>query len=246
MKLFIGTKLLKAKPMTRGEYNVLRGWTLPANENPSDEGYLVEYLDGGKANHPCYDGYISWSPKDVFEAAYRVVSGLSLGLAIEAAKKGERIARAGWNGKGQFVYLVPAASYPVQTGAAKAHFGAGAMVPYNAYLALKTVDNTVSTWAPSVSDCLADDWLIVRNTDAAPVVGEDGPLLAEPMKLQPHQQRVVDELAQNEQRRTKLADFIKTNPVFDKLPDAERLRLTRQHRIMAELSDVIGERIAAF
>lgn len=78
--------------------------------------------------------------------------------ALHCLKDGERMARAGWNGKGMFVYLVPAASYPVQTGAAKAHFGEGSMVPYNAYFAIKNVDDTVSTWVPSVNDCLADDW----------------------------------------------------------------------------------------
>jgi len=89
-------------------------------------------------------------------------AGQTFGTALCALKAGKRVARAGWNGKGMFVYLVPAASYPVQTGAAKAHFGEGAMVPYNAYLALKGVDDTVSTWAPSGSDALAEDWLIVE------------------------------------------------------------------------------------
>lgn len=83
------------------------------------------------------------------------------GQALEALKAGHRVARAGWNGKGMFAYLVPAASYPVQTGAAKAHFGDGSMVPYRAYLALKTVDEDVATWAPSCSDVLAEDWLIL-------------------------------------------------------------------------------------
>lgn len=87
---------------------------------------------------------------------------LTFGEATEALKAGKRIARMGWNGKGMFVYNVPAASYPVQTGAAKAHFGEGSMVPYNAYLALKGVDGTVSTWVPSVTDCLASDWQIVE------------------------------------------------------------------------------------
>ncbi|MBN3848160.1 DUF2829 domain-containing protein [Paraburkholderia sp. Ac-20342] len=162
MKLHIGTKLVNLQPMTRQEYNDFRGWVLPLNEIGSDEGYLVEYLDGGKPNTTEYAGYVSWSPKAQADAAYRAADGLPFGLAVEAAKKGQRIARLGWNGKGQFVYYVPANSYPVQTGAAKAHFGDGSMVPYNAYLALKGVDDTVSTWAPSISDCLADDWQIIE------------------------------------------------------------------------------------
>ena len=35
------------------------------------------------------------------------------------------------------------------------------MVPYNAYMAIKNVNETVSTWVPSVNDCLAEDWEIL-------------------------------------------------------------------------------------
>lgn len=70
MQHYIGTKQIKAQPMTRAAYNEYRGWELPADEEGSDEGYLVEYLDGGQANHPNHEGYISWSPKAVFERAY--------------------------------------------------------------------------------------------------------------------------------------------------------------------------------
>lgn len=86
---------------------------------------------------------------------------MGIGGAILAMKNGEKVARLGWAGKGLFVYYVPPASYPVQSAAAKAHFGEGALVPYNAYLALKGADGAVSTWAPSCSDALAEDWHIV-------------------------------------------------------------------------------------
>ena len=76
MKKYIGTKLIEAKPMTRGEYNKYRGWTIPPDENPDDSGYLVKYSDS----------YESWSPKDVFDSAYLQVddnkdlpSGVSIG-----------------------------------------------------------------------------------------------------------------------------------------------------------------------
>lgn len=73
MTLFIGTKTVEATPMGRGAYNRYRGWNIPINENPDDEGYLVEYTDGGKANDARHMGYISWSPKDVFERSYKPV-----------------------------------------------------------------------------------------------------------------------------------------------------------------------------
>ena len=62
-----------ARPMNRLTYNILRGWVVPADENPADEGYLVESLNGGQANHSEFAGYISWSPKAVFDRSYTEV-----------------------------------------------------------------------------------------------------------------------------------------------------------------------------
>ena len=67
---FIGTKSVLATTMTRGEYNEYRGWTIPENEDPTEQGYLVEYVGGGKPNDDRHKGYISWSPRDVFEQSY--------------------------------------------------------------------------------------------------------------------------------------------------------------------------------
>ena len=60
MKEYIGFEQVAAQPMTRGEYNTYRGWAIPENENPSDEGYLVER----------YNGTITWIPKETFEDIY--------------------------------------------------------------------------------------------------------------------------------------------------------------------------------
>ena len=162
MKMFIGTKMVLARPMGRGEYNTYRGWQIPLDENPADEGFLVEYVDGGASNHPDHAGYISWSPKDVFERAYRLSSGLTFGDALQALKAGKRVARAGWNGKGMFVYYVRAAAYLAQSAAAIEYFGKNAYVPYAPYLALKGVDERVSTWVPSINDVLAEDWVVLE------------------------------------------------------------------------------------
>lgn len=84
---------------------------------------------------------------------------MNFGLALEALKEGKAVSRSGWNGKGMFVYYVPAGAYPARTGVAKDYYG-DALVPYNPYFAIKNVDDSVSTWVPSVNDCLADDWAI--------------------------------------------------------------------------------------
>lgn len=76
MKLFIGAKIIQATPMCRGDYNLHKGWKLPENENPNDDGYLVKYSDS----------YESWSPKHVFEEAYREVLDEEVKLMLTASK----------------------------------------------------------------------------------------------------------------------------------------------------------------
>lgn len=73
MKKYKCHKVVTAKPMNRLDYSVYRGWELPADENGADEGYLVEYVDGGKPNHPDHKSYISWSPKEQFDNGYAEV-----------------------------------------------------------------------------------------------------------------------------------------------------------------------------
>lgn len=73
VQTYIGTKVVYALPMDRGDYNIFRGWDMPADENPADAGYLVQYSEGGKPNVPGYSGYLSWSPKEVFEGSYHQV-----------------------------------------------------------------------------------------------------------------------------------------------------------------------------
>lgn len=75
---YIGTKVINAQPCTRSAYCGLRGWDVPENENGDDEGYLLEYTDKIEDMVPGFKGYVSWSPKDVFEKAYRSVHDLLL------------------------------------------------------------------------------------------------------------------------------------------------------------------------
>lgn len=166
MNRYIGTKLINARPMTRQAYNDLRGWTLPANENGDDAGYLVEYVDGGQANHPDFAGYISWSPADVFDRAYRPTTGMTFGQAIEALKAGQKVSRAGWNGKGMWLVLVPgreAVEFSEGSPYMKAGLTHGEILPH---IDMWTVNAEgrramLPGWLASQSDMLAQDWAIV-------------------------------------------------------------------------------------
>ena len=149
MKQYIVTKIIKAEPAYRVDGKVF----VKANIVPC--GYKIE--DGYKVVY--HDGYESWSPKDVFEASYRETSGMSFGLAIEAAKMGKRIARAGWNGKNQYVELASCISYKNSAGEIVnvEHDAIG-----NKALAFVGTSGVQMGWLASQADMLADDWKIVE------------------------------------------------------------------------------------
>ena len=170
MKRYIGTKVINAMPMTRLAYNQFRGWTLPANENGDDAGYLVEYTDGGQANTSQFDGYVSWSPKEQFEGAYRETSGLTFGLALEALKKGEKVAREGWNGKGMWLSLsgpvegrkIHADAFWSENNTDYANEQPGQLATLLPCITMKTATGEILMgWLASQTDMLAEDWAIV-------------------------------------------------------------------------------------
>jgi hypothetical protein len=160
MKLYIGTKLLNGTPMNRADYVTLRGWELPADEDGTDEGYLVEYTDGGKANVEGYNGYVSWSPKEVFEPVYKTSGNMSFGDAIMMAKRGHKVARTGWNGSGMYaiIEMDEGQYYTVHD-----DDGSFKNYPKRPQWLLKTAQNDIAAWAPSGSDSLADDWCLAAS-----------------------------------------------------------------------------------
>ena len=156
MSKFIRCHLVDAKPMTRGAYNKKRGWEMPANENPKDKGYLVKYPDG----------YVSWCPKAQFEAAGRPVDGMTFGMAIEAMKQGKKVARAGWNGKGMYVWIMPGSTVKdcktITDPHLKAIDEAEGEIRFLGSVRMRTATGDVLTgWLASQTDMLSDDWVIV-------------------------------------------------------------------------------------
>lgn len=169
MEKFIGSKIVQAEPACRLTFQKLGGPEMvvtveeekvEANIEAAEESGLglVRKQEGYKVVYEP-DGYESWSPKEVFEAAYRRTDGLSFGLALEAAKKGMRIARAGWNGKGQYVELGVNFQYEVPYSGVQKHvqhldMGSQALVFCG------TRGRQVG-WLASQADMLADDWEVL-------------------------------------------------------------------------------------
>ena len=141
MRKYIGTKIIQAEECP--------AWKDVGQNKVGDPGYKVVYPDG----------YESWSPKAVFEEAYRPTDGMNFGLAIEAAKKGAKIKRRGWNGKNQYVELATAISYTAPNGNVVnvEHAAIG-----NAAFAFCGTSGVQMGWLASQADMLADDWEIVE------------------------------------------------------------------------------------
>ena len=157
LKKYIGTKIIEAEPVVRLDGEVIQpaDFTIPKDVTTVEEGYRVRYPDG----------YESWSPKDVFEEAYREIDGMNFGLAIEAAKKGAKITRRGWNGKGMWV--IYRTGYPDgipcnKNTAEAVGIPEGSLFKVRPYLQMKCVDGSFQMWLASQSDILADDWEIIE------------------------------------------------------------------------------------
>lgn len=87
---------------------------------------------------------------------------MNFGEAIEALKSGKKVCRKGWNGKGMFLYLVSAGSYPVKMDAAKSIADENGNVSYGPYVALKAANGIVYPWNASQADMLSNDWEVIK------------------------------------------------------------------------------------
>ena len=140
MKKYIGVKIIQAEPAKSTKH--------AGNHKPGEDGYKVVYPDG----------YESWSPKDVFEEAYRKIDGMTFGLAIEAVKQGKKACRKGWNGKKQYIELATNVSYinPAGNIANVDHEQMG-----NKAIAFVGTSGVQLGWLASQADILSEDWQIV-------------------------------------------------------------------------------------
>lgn len=151
MTNYIGTKVIKAEPMTRGEYAELSGRNsiLTGNdESEFDAGYHVRYADG----------YESWSPAQAFEEAYQSFDKMSFGNAIELLKEGYAVAREGWNGKGQYIKLASRISFMDPTGTI---YHADHDTMSNQAIVFFGTSGVQVGWLASQADILSNDWTVV-------------------------------------------------------------------------------------
>lgn len=146
-----------------------KGWGI-THEN--DECYLIPTLEGTHRMTPAdvlitgVKGEIYPCKRDIFEATYEPerlcnALGLSFGAALNFLKEGRKLARAGWNGKGMFVFLVPGSTFKVNRAPLLGIYPEGTEIRYHAHVDMKTADGQVVPWLASQTDLLAEDWQLV-------------------------------------------------------------------------------------
>jgi len=86
---------------------------------------------------------------------------MDFGDCLVCLKNGKKMARAGWNGKGMFIFLVQGSTFKVNRPPLLGIYEDGTEITYQPHIDMKTVDNTVVPWLASQSDMLAEDWVEV-------------------------------------------------------------------------------------
>lgn len=84
--------------------------------------------------------------------------------ALTALKAGSLVRRAGWNGKGMFLFLVPGSEFAVNRPPLLGIYPAGTRVRYHAHIDMKTAQGDVVPWLASQTDILAEDWEVTEVT----------------------------------------------------------------------------------
>jgi len=92
---------------------------------------------------------------------------MTFGLALDAMKSGKKVARVGWNGNGQWICwaegnpALPADQFwnPHTNAFALTNGGTAVVLPY--FILKNAQGQIMMGWAPSQSDAMAEDWVIV-------------------------------------------------------------------------------------
>lgn len=85
---------------------------------------------------------------------------MDFGGALRELRAGNKVARAGWNGKGMFLFLVPGSTFKVNRPPLLGIYPEGQEVNYHAHVDMKTADGQIVPWLCSQTDMLATDWCV--------------------------------------------------------------------------------------
>jgi len=88
-------------------------------------------------------------------------SDLNFSSALSLLKQGVKLQRAGWNGKGMFVYLVAGSHFAVNRPPLLGIYPEGTPIDYRPHIDMKAADGSCVPLVASQTDILANDWRVV-------------------------------------------------------------------------------------
>jgi len=157
-KQYVKSGIAEMRPYEVGED--LAGISI-GEHAPSEGGMIVRDPN----NHE--DQY--YVPHGFFTENYDPIQSeaMTFGMAVEVMKQGGKVARAGWNGKGMFVYLVKGRKVPREALNNEAHLHYPLEVTGDVQICdhvdMKAADGSIVIgWLASQTDVLAEDWQIVE------------------------------------------------------------------------------------
>ena len=229
MSKFIGVKLVDAVVMTAGQARE-KGYRVNQNCIDDAAGYEVTYEDG----------YKSWSPADVFEKYYYMITD------DNASKINKQDVE-------NFIENVDVTTIGKKTTVVNAHLLSGfdtvrhssCVSPENyseelgKQYAMEEVIN--DTWAHLGFVLQWAKYGLIGNNDRPPVE-EEGDVTGS--TIPPHIQRMMKERDELKDRLLKLDKFIGANPIFVTLSEEERRDMKNQLTSMIVYLDCLEKRIA--
>lgn len=156
---YIRMHQVDAEPMKFGEFKDKYPKSGGANveRGADDDGYVIFYRGGE---------YVSWCPKKEFEDVSRPCDGMTFGEAVEAMKRGAKVSRLGWNGKGMYIWVMPGSTVRDCNQITDPHLAvidkAEGEIRFLGSIRMRTATGDVLTgWLASQTDMLAEDWAVV-------------------------------------------------------------------------------------
>lgn len=87
---------------------------------------------------------------------------MNFSTALNCVKQGQKVARAGWNGKQMFIFLVPGSTFTVNRPPLLGIYPEGTIINYHSHIDMRTADGTIVPWLCSQTDMLAEDWELIE------------------------------------------------------------------------------------